>query len=105
MVDGRADFAGGSVDEAKAHVAARVFDTVKIARDVSVRSQQHHAAGVREVIVLGVIAIAEVGCFGERVDGLAGTGEVVPARRSFRTPEMRHSGGLLGGSLGRTVAG
>ena len=48
MVDGRADFPRGGIHKSEAHVAAGIFDAVKVARDVAVRRKNQHAAGVSE---------------------------------------------------------
>src|ERR1700719_921336 len=79
MIDGRADFAGGSVDQAKTHIARGVLHAVKIARDAPVRSEQHDTAGMRENIAVRVKRIAKVGGPGQRVDGFFRTGQEMPA--------------------------
>src|SRR5690242_10540356 len=48
VIDGRANLSRGSVHQAKAHIAARIFDAIKVTRDAAARGQEHYAAGVGE---------------------------------------------------------
>src|ERR1700738_716187 len=79
MIDGRADFACGSVDQAETNDARRVLHAIKVSRDASVRSKQHDAAGVRENIGAGIKGVAKVGGFRQRVDGFFRTSQKMPA--------------------------
>src|SRR3984893_13685502 len=74
MIDGRADLARGSVDQAETHVARWIFHAVKISRDAPVGHEQHDTAGVRENIPVRVKRVAKVCGFGEGVNRFFRTG-------------------------------
>src|ERR1700686_61582 len=94
-IDGRADFPRRGVDQAQTHIAAGIFDAVKIARDSAVGSEEHNATGVGKKIILGVEGVAEIGGFGGGVDAFFRAGQKMPAGGSFWAPKMRQRGILF----------
>src|SRR6266576_2171209 len=73
VVGGRADFSLRGVYEAEAHVPARVFNPIEVARDAAVRGEQEDAARMGEEICFGAEAIAKVGGLGDAIDGFSST--------------------------------
>ncbi len=88
VIDRIADFSRGGVHQPQAHVPARIFHAVKIARDASIGSQQHDPAGVRKEIRFGVKGVPEIRGFSRRVDAFLRAGQEVPTRRRLRLAKM-----------------
>ena len=71
MIDGRADFSLRGIDEAEAHVPARVFNPIEVARDAAVWGEQEDAARMGEEICFGADAIAKIGGLRDAIDGFS----------------------------------
>src|SRR5579863_1441507 len=91
MVDWSANLAGRCVDQPESHIARRVFDSVKVARNAPFRSQQHDAACVRENIGSWIERVAEVRRLCDRVDRIFCAGQEVPTGGGLRTAKVRES--------------
>src|SRR5271156_6680546 len=50
LIDGRADFSLRSFHQAKAKIARRELDAIKVARDFSLRRQEHNRARMGELL-------------------------------------------------------
>src|SRR5271156_5390451 len=50
LIDGRADFSLRSFHQAQAKIARRELDAIKVARDFSLRRQEHNGAGMGELL-------------------------------------------------------
>src|ERR1700720_1613464 len=79
MIDGIADFAGGSVHQAEPNLSRRIFHSIEIARDAPVRGKQHDSAGVREDPALLIEGVAKICGSRQRVDRLLPSRKKVPS--------------------------
>src|ERR1700740_3261604 len=84
LVDGGADAVAGGLDQPQPHVARRELDAVEVARGRALAGQQHDARGVRELLDLLVVEVAEADRAGEPPDRLGAAGQEMPAVRRLR---------------------
>ncbi len=104
LVGRRADPAVGRLDQAQPQVARRVGNVVEVARDAALRRQHHDAAGVRELVVGRVVAVAEADRPRELVNRPLFAGEEVPAGLGARSAVALQVGALLGRGQLRRLA-
>src|SRR5262249_35446259 len=104
VVDGGTDFPRGGINETETHIAAGEFHSIEIAGNVAAGSEQQNSAGVGEVVVLGVEAIAEIGGRGNGFNGFARASEEMPSGSGFRAAEVFERRVLLAGSFFGSVA-
>src|SRR5262245_6226395 len=79
LIGERSDLSRRSVDHAEAQVARRVFDPVKITRDLALRRQDHNAAGVGVLLRHRVPDVTKADGLRQRLDGRLVAGQEMPA--------------------------
>ena len=70
LVRRRADLVGRRLHQPQPQVAAGKLDAVEIAGDLALRRQDHDAAGVDVLVLLGVVDVAKADGGGQLLDGL-----------------------------------
>ena len=79
LVRRRADLVGRRLHQPQPQVAAGKLDAVEIAGDPALRRQDHDAAGVNVLILLGIVDVAKPNGTGQLLDRLGLAREKVPA--------------------------
>ena len=79
LVDQRADLVVRRLDQRQPQVARRVLDAVEIARDPPLGGEDDDPGGVRELLALGVVDVAEADAAASGLDRRLRPGEEVPA--------------------------
>src|SRR5262245_40924792 len=79
LIGERSDLSRRGVDHAEAQVARRVFDPVKITRDLALWRQDHNAAGVGVLLRHRVPDVTKADGLRQRLDGRLVAGQEMPA--------------------------
>ncbi|HBI43194.1 MAG TPA: hypothetical protein DDY78_10110 [Planctomycetales bacterium] len=96
LIDDRADFVVRRLHQTQLQVTSRIFDVQKVAIEFTDRGKHHDAAGVRELLVILVVGIAETDGVGQPVNGFFIARQEVPARLRVRPAIALHVRLLLG---------
>ena len=84
LVHGAADLAVGGVDERQPQIARAVLDAVEVVRQPAVGRRDHDPAGVRVLIHLGVVRVAEPDGARQLRDRVLAAGQEMPAALGAR---------------------